>query len=773
MRKTILAVLLLLTTSALAETAGRLFPLANTRYGSTQSYSILRSNGTDAFLFSRSNGVVTVTRLVEGQNRAGELLFESGFDIDAVWTGTHFLVTAEGYDDSGWILRGHLVDRNGHPMGGPFVLQSDAQDPRLAAGHGAVLLVCRNFEREPRAVLLTPDGRTLSTTTLGAVTSSVGVTATPSGFVALTSTATSTDAPRLDAQGRFIARQPVAGPYAWHVAATTRGSQSLLVWCPSHRIEAALLRDDGTLGATLTLDSGSEADPLNPQIPTAAWNGTGWTVAYDGYSPEGPRVNVVQLDAGAGRILSHEKTAPRAEGSSLATIGSRLYAAWTPNNTTTVVSTLPLSGGTPRPGTFGAAWQDLRLAAASASAMLVIWSETVDGRGTIRAGTRTRDGQWSEHELGFDPGYRSLLAGDSRRFVFFRTTNDEKAEAVFLDEEGRPAGVGTALPFTPEAVAWNGRHYALLGAENRMVLLAPDGTLSTPVTLNLSFTAVQLVSNGDGFLAAGGKLWCNEISCDTMSVRAVRLTAALQPAGGEIAIQDDYSSLAKVVWNGSHYVVLWADENGSAFTRIAPATDTATTTRQKPGTYGLYTTVAAGDGRLVTIQTLAGQRYATFTSADGTALDTVAIDDDERDPYVFPMLLPLGDGSVAYLTDALQRNAPHYGARRLSMSILSGPAIAPPAAPRVTVRDDGARFLVSWEAPAGTINGYRLEHRIDDGVWIELERWFGAGEQSVSVRRPSFGSTFAFRVRAFNDAGASGYSSAAEPAVPKKRRAVR
>jgi hypothetical protein len=136
-------------------------------------------------------------------------------------------------------------------------------------------------------------------------------------------------------------------------------------------------------------------------------------------------------------------------------------------------------------------------------------------------------------------------------------------------------------------------------------------------------------------------------------------------------------------------------------------------------------------------------------------------------------LLPLAGGAVALLNAEPHHGSPHYGASRVLASIVSRTSLVRPGAPRVSARDEGARILVDWTAPAGTLNGYRLEYRIDDGVWIELERWFGPGEQSVSVRKPSFGTTFAFRVRALNDAGAGVYSNIAIAQSPRKRRALR
>jgi hypothetical protein len=70
------------------------------------------------------------------------------------------------------------------------------------------------------------------------------------------------------------------------------------------------------------------------------------------------------------------------------------------------------------------------------------------------------------------------------------------------------------------------------------------------------------------------------------------------------------------------------------------------------------------------------------------------------------------------------------------------------------------------------VNGYRLEYRIDDDAWVEYEQWFPPGAQSKSIRQPSFGTQFAFRVRAFNDGGAGEYSPTAVT-KPSRRRAVR
>jgi hypothetical protein len=163
-----------------------------------------------------------------------------------------------------------------------------------------------------------------------------------------------------------------------------------------------------------------------------------------------------------------------------------------------------------------------------------------------------------------------------------------------------------------------------------------------------------------------------------------------------------------------------------------------------------------------------------FFSPDGSLRTSTTMADDGFPGYPVSRmdLLPLAGDDLAYVTTRILRDAPHYGAPRVTMTVVAGPRIALPTAPHLAVREESGRFLVEWSAPPGTVNGYRLEYRVDDGVWIELERWFGPGDTSIGIRRPSFGTTFVFRVRAFNDTGAGAYSNIGNPGV-RKRRAVR
>ena len=89
------------------------------------------------------------------------------------------------------------------------------------------------------------------------------------------------------------------------------------------------------------------------------------------------------------------------------------------------------------------------------------------------------------------------------------------------------------------------------------------------------------------------------------------------------------------------------------------------------------------------------------------------------------------------------------------------------------VSESATHLTIAWTPPPATVNGYRVEYRVDDGSWIELEKWFTAGEVGTSIRKRTPGTTIAARVRAFNDGGASDYSNINTPKPPVRRRAVR
>lgn len=93
--------------------------MTNTRYAAVSGVPLLRSNGTDQFLFFLRNGAVHVTRLVEGQKRVGQHVV-TGTNPAVFWTGSHFLVlvnqTSAG---SRPIVVTRIVGPTGEPEGRP------------------------------------------------------------------------------------------------------------------------------------------------------------------------------------------------------------------------------------------------------------------------------------------------------------------------------------------------------------------------------------------------------------------------------------------------------------------------------------------------------------------------------------------------------------------------------------------------------------------------------------------------------------------------------
>jgi Fibronectin type III domain len=780
MRK--LIIILLLAATAFAETAGDAFPLTNTRYGITGGFGELRTNGTDALLFWKSERNIHVTKIVEGQNRAGEVVFERATEVDAAWTGTHFLAVTDALDGHSTQVIGRVVDADGHPDGEPFLITTDAQNPRIAAGHGAVLLVYTagiNDTRATRALLLRTDGR-------AAVASSItvnrdlyyAVTATASGFAMVSSDGQRISATTFDAQGRVTATVPNIARTSRGEAtltAVTHGTKSLLVWSNVYRIESVLLDDNGTVGAPLTLEAAPENELLYAALPSAVWNGAGWSVAYQTGSVPEPRVRVVHLDPLAQRIVSREESAPPRFRPSLAVVGGKVLANWTrfgwSPGEPAWLDALPLAESEARAVTFGAAEQVFLGGASSANGMLAVWNEIVDGVQTTRAGLRNHAGQWTEQELFEASHNRMLVKSDGRNFVIFRQPdNASDTEAVFLDENGRPTGQRVVIPGYYEAAAWNGRHWALIayaGAQGR--LLAPDGTVSAAVPLALNMVDLDIASNGDGFVVSGGTPECQFLLCYASDSRAVRLDASLQRVGAELQLAG--FDPAGVVWNGKDYVVVSESPTQLGISRVSPSPDVPPSTMFVTSSASVADIAPIFDGVAV-LDVRPTVRQVLFYGTTSGLRTSASL----RDPLIghtaHAELHPLAGDDLGYATSRTLRDAPHYGASRVMMGLVAGPRLARPGPPQVTVREESTRFLVQWTAPSGTVNGYRLEHRVDDGSWIELERWFGPGEQSISLRRPSYGSKFAVRVRAFNDSGTGAYSNEASP-VTRRRRAVR
>jgi hypothetical protein len=779
MRKFICAALLILTASmALAENAGELVPLTNTRYGSAGGSSLLRTNGTDPFVFWLTTRDIRATRVVSDQNRAGEVIFHQSSLFDAAWTGTHFLAVTTSSDQAQLRVIGRLVDAEAHPIGEPFEVLAGAQSPRIAAGHGAVLMVYESASHDTRLIRLTSEGRVDGTpVTIAPGVTRYAVTASTAGFTAIASDTQGITATTLDTQARVLFQNTLARPGNYvDVSIVSRGTRSLAVWTEVDRIEAAIV-DNGVIGTPLLVDnlSPTPLNPLAPTAPSAVWNGNGWTVAYQA-DAQSPRLRVAYLDANAQSVVSREEGATGARNPSLAVVGGSVLATWTPTTLNQLepvwLGALPLGPNRAFPVTFAAGEQHLAATASTPAGMLVAWAETVDRKVSLRAGVRTHAGQWTEHVIAASvPSVtQAVAASDGRNYALFASYDSGlTSEAIFLDENGRPTGLRVPLPRPVQAAAWGGTGYALVDGNGNVRLLSPSGTLSAPVSLGVEWEGWDIASHGNGFVVLGGRVDCQFLLCFPRDVRALRLDANGQRVGVELELAAEGHPLG-VVWSGTEYIAVWSNATGLGFSRIPHSVDAAVSTRHVPMDSSAAA-LAPTSGGVAVLDVRANVREVRYFTPGGTQFRSVSVADTSS-PSGRLELVSLFDDRLAYVTSPVRPDAPHYDVPRVSIAIVSGPPIAEPAAPHLTVREHDDRFLVEWTRPTGVVNGYRLEYRVDDGTWIEYERWFGPTETNIALRKPGFGSTFAFRVRAFNDTGAGAYSNLAMP-LGRKRRAAR
>jgi hypothetical protein len=175
-------------------------------------------------------------------------------------------------------------------------------------------------------------------------------------------------------------------------------------------------------------------------------------------------------------------------------------------------------------------------------------------------------------------------------------------------------------------------------------------------------------------------------------------------------------------------------------------------------------------GRKTESPELAGITRVAILPEDGNVAKTYDIEDalglNRR-----ALLAPLPNGGLAYVASSIQDAAPHHGTSHVMMAIARPSLTLPPYPPHVIASLRDGVILVDWSASAGTVNGYRLEYRIDGGSWNELEEWFSADAHHRTIR-PAFGTNFEIRMRAFNDGGVSAYSATALT-KPTRRRAAR
>ncbi|MGZ5440697.1 MAG: fibronectin type III domain-containing protein [Thermoanaerobaculia bacterium] len=785
LRSSALALLLVLLPSGSALLAQSLFfgeavPQTHTRYGSTGAEPLLVTNGRDFFLFWANESKVRVTRLVDGQKRAGRPVLDVDHGwFDVVWTGTHFLVAA--YDlrvDGTQEIRGRLLNANGEPVSAAFTIVSRGGAPHLAFDGARVLMVYRGG-MELSSVLLRPDGVQATDPRHQVIASASAiegvVAAGGPGFVAASAHPDNVRITTLHPTSEVaVAHQHQAPTLPQRrVAIGSNGGDVLVVWTNgTSAMDSVMVKANGTIG-------GRTAIPGTEGAVTAAvaWNGTKWVVS----TIVAGKLQSRFVD-GSGPLHT-PNPAHAASPVSVASLKGRTLAAFrgTAAGQPVLVRDLAASSGG-ETAAFAAAEQTFHTATWSHEAALAVWSELRDGKRTLHAGVRTVDGGWLENKIGNDED-APLAASDGNNFLVVRKTNAEWSAVTLSNTAQILASTPLVGTFTPTGITWDGTAWAIIGLSPQRNIYAvrvmPWGAVSAPVLIQErsgteDLENPRIVSGGGGFLAVwqvSESVPCFPV-CDPYSsvLHGVRLTANLQRVDMQnLAIAPDEAVSPAVYWDGNRFVIFWIDDGALETRTVRPNASGSGTTRvagAQVDTRELYATLTPFG--------------AAITSNDGEVLlvrDGVLV---ERYPLGVPnstdAVVNLGPG-VAYLQAAVRDEMPYHGASHI---FLSAGGVLPPAnrplppkIVRASMTNGGNLIVLEWTAPLDPINGYRIEYRVDDGLWNEFDEWFDAETTSVSIRPWLDKVQYHFRIRAWSDAGVSEYSLPATVRLLGRRRAVR
>ena len=441
------------------------------------------------------------------------------------------------------------------------------------------------------------------------------------------------------------------------------------------------------------------------------------------------------------------------------------------------------------PPSFGAVDQNIVATASSREVVLTVWSEQVGSDVFYRAGIFTVLGQWKE--IALPAGEPVAAVAGTNRFVILMRKGVQSSALRFT------LALDPILPETPitgmqpVAIGWNGSSFAIIGTAKETVsspdslvgrLMSPGGELGARTTLSgstITYEDLAVASDGDGFLVSWKSRFAS--SGGAYNLRAMRLhpsLTSLDPssiivAGQEREVQNGGGS----AWDGGAYVVTWKDRDGSHARQITPGgvlffevdlpsstpSDGVIRATNRPSVAGINGGSAiiwreTNEDRLLIIRGNNVSSIITFVHGGGAV----------SAPYIVPFA-----NGIAYTVATVRTEEPYDGAARVSMTI--GDVTLPPKAdpPHLSIALVGGRVDLTWTAPPQPANGYRVEMRIGNGKWTEIEQWFPAsGPRFLSMTFEAPTARLSFRVRAWNNAGVSAYSNVVT-AFGGRRRAVR
>lgn len=792
------AALLLLTLATDAQPLrfGADFPLPNTRYGTTWGDPKLVAAGNELFAFWVDGVQVRMTRLAAGERRGGVSVLTINrpapngvaaqtdvLRFDVVWTGTHFLV-AGGYSELGAANRivTRTVGLNSLPLTAPVTIVSDGYEPELAWNGRTALLLYTQLDANGiysiRSLPLTPFG-TPAAAAGELVFNGHTKVATSNGntFAAVVAREDETWLVTFDANGRM--RTWVSAgllvQYTRNVAIGSNGSDYLAVFTGAADVSAIPMDASGATGSRMIIDRRLPADGTVTFFrPAMTASGSNWVVTYSETSDGRLDLHAATLDPRGGPLTFETVSGSTAQ--TIANVGGRLATAFWPagRRDTPVFSYLPFEHNTPTDLAHASAGQVLLATASSKSGILVVWYERLNEEYSLHAGIRLHTGDWVERLLDVRPGGPVLAASDGTTFL---VTVD--STAYRFDERLTLLGTPIKLALIPDAIASNGQVYAIAGA-TRGVVLTSSGTLGpiVPVAQSHEVRFLSIASDGQNFLLA----WPLDAHCDLLGciggrgVAIERYDADLRRIpGSELTFATEGNDWPHAAWNGRDYDVTWFEHvkgivnvtvppNGAApvVKRITPRTDLSllNTTGLREGTAMVVRELGVADRYVTRVLTL--DRSGLIRQSD-------PIDHAGAVVTAPPRLVNLADGRLAYITSRQVTVAPQHGSSHVTFSIDA--ATPPPAAPELTATADGRTVRLAWTAVPGAA-GYRLEYKVNDGTWNELERWFGPVDRITTIRLNRAEDRAAFRVRAWSDGGAGPYSAAAF-VNQGKRRSVR
>ena len=764
---------------------GEPFPLTHARYAITRGANpLLLSNGKEPLLFWSDGEHVRATRIVDGQPLVSRaILPASDIDaFDAVWTGNQFLVVSTAYPLLGiGKIIGGLVAANGEPSGEPFVIIGDqlfegGRHPRVAFnGERVLLMYIGAGGYDVYTHLLNADG-----TPAEAQQRSLNITG--NGRIALTSNGDSFAAviprdnePRLvlfDRNGA-VRSDSIFGTYGSGLSIASDGNRYLAVGAcgdsglcgPAY---ARIVESNGSIGPAVDLDSQFR------RLPSSVWTGAEWVVSYVRNEVPSAALELVHLDSSARVIARREQL--NASGGSLAVIDGQLITAEVrgPQLYDTIyVDDVPAS--------FTATRQTPIATASSNDASLVVWEEVGNHRTTLHAGTRGRDGRWHERELlsvpvdecCYEHHFSAQAASDGNEFLVVTFTPDSLPFGLRLDADGDP--IGDRIEFgnvSFDQIVFDGDEYLLINSSAvTAARLSRSGALTQPVAISRAAgQSAEYASDGNGNLFA---VWVvhtlAEHSEHPTALAGIRLGPDLQALdAAPIIIAEGKVYNPVIDFDGMQYAIAWIGVHEVLSAQVSPSgTMRVQHVAEEPATGVRIERV--GGGSAVAWRNNASD-FVPFTNRvallrhDGSVSDPIGISAEIE----LGLLSTLPNGDLAWIDAIDLWGAPYEAKQRVTMRVIAFDARPPkPDAPRATL--DGG--VLSWTRPSQQVDGYRVEHRIGDGPWLDITGTFDAEQRSITVSRTP-GVRNAYRVRAWNATGIGVYSNEVSVGNPR-RRAVR